>query len=73
MRLLTRSLPSATPFSSLLPGGGSFVIIVAEGLVFALPFSPMAYLPRCFFGCLLLLIAIDLCAEWLWGARSVPV
>jgi MFS superfamily sulfate permease-like transporter len=25
---------------------------------------------RAFFGCLLVLIGIDLCVEWLWGART---
>ena len=33
------------------------VIVALEGLVFALPFSPMAYVPRALFGGLLLLIA----------------
>lgn len=33
------------------------VIVLLEGLVFALPFSPMAYVPRALFGGLLLLIA----------------
>ena len=45
------------------------IIIFFEALVFLLPVSPMAYIPKCFFGSLLLLIAMELCMEWLWGAR----
>ena len=45
------------------------VIIVLEALIFLLPFSPIAYVPKAFFGSLLLLIAIDLIHEWLIEAR----
>lgn len=41
-----------------------WIIAAAEGLVFLLPFSVLAYVPKAFFGALLLMIAIDLCAEW---------
>jgi SulP family sulfate permease len=47
-----------------------YVVVAAELGVFLLPCSPMAYLPTCFFGCLLVLIATDLCFEWLVGAKG---
>lgn len=33
-------------------------------------FTFITHIYRAFFGCLLLLISIDLCVEWLWGARN---
>ncbi|CAN0339437.1 unnamed protein product [Ectocarpus fasciculatus] len=44
----------------------SFVMLVG---VAASPASVISYLPRCFFGSLLILIAVDLMVEWLWQAR----
>ena len=41
---------------------GSAALVVA-------PFSVVAYVPKCFFGALLVLIATDLMYEWLWAAR----
>ncbi|CAN0364879.1 unnamed protein product, partial [Ectocarpus sp. 8 AP-2014] len=44
----------------------SFVMLVG---VAASPASVISFLPRCFFGALLVLIAVDLMVEWLWQAR----
>ncbi|CAM9457545.1 unnamed protein product, partial [Ectocarpus sp. 13 AM-2016] len=44
----------------------SFVMLLA---VAASPASVISFLPRCFFGSLLILIAVDLMVEWLWQAR----
>uniref|UniRef100_A0A7S1UB31 STAS domain-containing protein n=1 Tax=Phaeomonas parva TaxID=124430 RepID=A0A7S1UB31_9STRA len=46
-----------------------FIIAGIEMVVFALPFSVVAYVPKCFFGSLLTLICVDLCYEWLIEAR----
>ena len=45
-----------------------FVTAGAEMLIFALPFSPVCYLPRAFFGGILIFIAADLMIEWLGEA-----
>ncbi|CAM9163715.1 unnamed protein product [Ectocarpus sp. 6 AP-2014] len=37
--------------------------------VAASPASVISFLPRCFFGALLVLVAVDLMVEWLWQAR----
>ncbi|CAM9527246.1 unnamed protein product [Scytosiphon promiscuus] len=37
--------------------------------VAASPLSVISFLPRCFFGSLLVLISVDLMVEWLWQAR----
>jgi len=47
----------------------SFVIVFLELATFMLPVSPIAYVPRFFFGGLLILIAVDLMMEWLIAAR----
>ncbi|CAN0473103.1 unnamed protein product, partial [Hapterophycus canaliculatus] len=44
----------------------STVMLVA---VAASPLSVISFLPRCFFGSLLVLISVDLMVEWLWQAR----
>ncbi|CAM9630193.1 unnamed protein product, partial [Ectocarpus sp. 8 AP-2014] len=44
----------------------SFVMLLA---VAASPASVISFLPRCFFGSLLILVAVDLMVEWLWQAR----
>jgi sulfate permease, SulP family len=38
-------------------------------LAAAAPFSLLAYVPRAFFGCLLVFISTDLLLAWLWHAR----
>jgi MFS superfamily sulfate permease-like transporter len=45
------------------------VIIGLELMIFVMPFSPIAYVPKAFFGSLLVLIAVDLIHEWLLEAR----
>lgn len=45
------------------------VIAAGELLVVVLPFSVTSYLPKMFFGSLLVLIATDLMFEWLVQAR----
>ena len=47
---------------------GATIAILECGLVVA-PFSVVAYVPKCFFGALLVMIATDLMLEWLWRAR----
>lgn len=42
-----------------------FIVVAAA----ASPASIISYLPRAFFGSLLVLISIDLMVEWLWQAR----
>lgn len=42
------------------------VLILA---VAASPWSVISYLPRAFFGAMLVFIAVDLMVEWLWEAR----
>lgn len=45
------------------------LIAGTELLIFLMPFSAVAYVPKCFFGSLLVLICVDLCYEWLVEAR----
>uniref|UniRef100_A0A7R9UBE4 STAS domain-containing protein n=1 Tax=Pinguiococcus pyrenoidosus TaxID=172671 RepID=A0A7R9UBE4_9STRA len=46
-----------------------YIITGVELIIFAVPFSAVAYVPKCFFGSLLTMIAVDLCYEWLILAR----
>lgn len=46
-----------------------YIIASIEILVILLPFSLTSYVPKFFFGCLLILISIDLMYEWLWEAK----
>ena len=46
-----------------------FTVVAAELAMVLLPVSVMSYLPKFFFGSLLVLIATDLMVEWLWLAR----
>ena len=48
----------------------SAVIAIMELAAFVSPVSIIAYIPRFFFGGLLILIATDLLLEWLWASRS---
>lgn len=49
-----------------LAGVTTCIIVIAAA---ASPVSIISYLPRAFFGSLLVLISIDLMVEWLWQAR----
>jgi len=44
--------------------------MLVELLLFALPVSVVAYVPKFFFGAVLTFIATDLMLDWLWAARS---
>ncbi len=46
------------------------IIACTEIIVVLLPISVTSYLPKCFFGSLLVLIATDLMFEWLFAARE---
>jgi MFS superfamily sulfate permease-like transporter/CRP-like cAMP-binding protein len=46
-----------------------YIIAFIEILVILLPFSITSYIPKMFFGCLLILISIDLMYEWLVEAK----
>jgi len=46
------------------------VVTVVELLVVLLPVSPLAFVPKCFFGALLVMIASDLISEWLLFGHS---
>lgn len=46
-----------------------WTIVVLELVTFLLPFSLISFIPRFFFGGLLILIAVDLMKEWLIEAR----
>jgi SulP family sulfate permease len=46
-----------------------YVVVLCEGLMIMLPISIISYLPKLFFGSLLVLISTDLMCEWLWAAR----
>jgi SulP family sulfate permease len=47
-----------------------YIIAVGEVLVVLLPVSLTSYIPKLFFGSLLILIATDLMFEWLIAARD---
>lgn len=47
-------------------GATTFVVLL---MFAASPVNVISYMPRSFFGALLVLIAVDLMAEWLWQAR----
>jgi len=46
-----------------------FTVVLSELAIFALPFSVLAYIPRLFFGGILLFICFDLLLDWLWHSR----
>lgn len=47
-----------------------YVVALAELITVILPFSLLSYVPNFFFGSLLVMIALDLCCEWLWEVRT---
>mmetsp|Transcript_43759 Transcript_43759/g.133163 ORF Transcript_43759/g.133163 Transcript_43759/m.133163 type:complete len:737 (-) Transcript_43759:275-2485(-) len=47
-----------------------YVLALVELVTVLLPFSILSYVPNFFFGSLLVMIALDLCYEWLWDVRS---
>lgn len=47
-----------------------YTVALCEGLMILLPFSIISYLPKLFFGSLLVLISVDLMSEWLVAARK---
>ena len=46
-----------------------YTVVLCEGLMILLPISVISYLPKLFFGSLLVLISTDLMMEWLVAAR----
>jgi hypothetical protein len=46
------------------------VVMLLELLLFALPVSIVAFVPKLFFGAVLTFISLDLLLDWLWAARS---
>eukprot|EP01034_Spumella_vulgaris_P025301 gene25301-31741_t len=47
-----------------------YTVAVCELIVVVLPVSVTSFIPKLFFGALLVLIAVDLMTEWLIGSRS---
>ena len=47
-----------------------YTVAVLEIVFFLLPFSITSYVPKCFFGSLLILISVDLLWEWLISSRK---
>jgi len=47
-----------------------YTVAILEILFFLLPISITSYVPKCFFGSLLILISVDLLWEWLISARK---
>lgn len=50
-----------------------FVVAACELVVVVLPFSITSFIPKLFFGSLLVLIAVDLMTEWLVSVAHVEV
>jgi len=46
------------------------IVILVEALLFVLPVSIVAFVPKLFFGAVLTFIAFDLMVDWLWASRS---
>lgn len=46
-----------------------FTVALVEGIIVVLPFPIIAYIPRLFFGSLLVMICTDLMNEWLFEVR----
>ena len=47
-----------------------FTVAIAELFIIVLPFPVISYIPKMFFGSLLMMICCDLMYEWLVGARD---
>lgn len=47
-----------------------YTVAICEGLLILAPLSVLSYLPKMFFGSLLVLISTDLMFEWLVAARE---
>jgi SulP family sulfate permease len=47
-----------------------FTVALCEGLIVIAPFPVIAYIPKMFFGSLLVMICTDLMVEWLWQVRE---
>eukprot|EP00051_Salpingoeca_urceolata_P016802 m.225666 g.225666 ORF g.225666 m.225666 type:complete len:984 (-) comp18784_c0_seq2:379-3330(-) len=46
-----------------------WVIITCQCIIFVLPISILAYVPKLFFGAILTFISLDLLTSWLWHSR----
>jgi len=47
-----------------------YVIAICEAITVVIPVSIISYVPNFVFGCLLIMICIDLMVEWLWDVRK---